>query len=94
MSKVHSRNILQRIERAMRMVGVPPTEARTRYARLYSCVRAMRGSAKRWHAAWALYLIMKDWLRCPSDMPASDEFQTTIEATEEELANLCYEKDD
>ena len=78
----------------MRMVGVPTTEARTRYARLYSCVRAMRGSAQRWHAAWALYNIIKDWLRCPSDLPSTGEFQNTIKLTEEELANLCYEKDE
>jgi hypothetical protein len=94
MSKVPSTNIYKRIERAMRMVGVPTTEARSRYARLFSCVRVMRGSAQRWHAAWALYNIIKDWLRCPGDEPASTDFQNTIEQAEEELATLCYEKEE
>jgi hypothetical protein len=87
-------NICKRIERAMRMVGVPTTAARTRYARLVGCVRAMRGSAQRWHAAWALYNILKDWLSCPGDEPASDNFQSTIAVVEEELASLCYENEE
>jgi hypothetical protein len=91
LSKVESSNICKRIERAMRMVGVPTTEARTRYARLVGCVRAMRGSAPRWHAAWALYNIIKDWLHCPGDQPASENFQSTIELVEDELASLCHE---
>jgi hypothetical protein len=93
-SKVESSNICKRIERAMRLVGIPATEARTRYARLVGCVRAMRGSAQRWHAGWALYNIMKDWLTCPGDQPASENFQSTIMTTEEELADLCYENVD
>ena len=92
-SKVESSNICKRIERAMRLVGIPTTEARTRYARLVGCVRAMRGSAQRWHAGWALYNIMKDWLTCPGDQPASENFQSTIMMTEEELADLCYENE-
>jgi hypothetical protein len=93
MSKVESSNIAKRIERAMRIVGVPTTEARTRYARLIGCIRAMRGVGQRWHAGWALYSILKDWLTCPGDEPASDSFQCAIEVAEEELATLCYEKE-
>ena len=92
-SKMESSNICKRIERAMRIVGIPRTEARTRYARLVGCVRAMRGSAQRWHAGWALYNILKDWLSCPGDQPASDNFQSTIAVVEEELASLCYENE-
>ena len=90
-AKLESTNICKRIERAMRMVGVPPTEARTRYARLVGCVRTMRGSAQRWQAGWALYNILKDWLVCPEDLPASESFQRTIEMTEDELADICHE---
>ena len=90
-SKVESTNICKRIERAMRLVGIPVTEARTRYARLVGCVRAMRGSAQRWQAGWALYNIMKDWLTCPGDQFASEQFQSTIVQAEDELAGLCYE---
>ncbi len=92
MSKVESSNITKRIERAMRIIGVPTTAARTRYARLVGCVRAMRGSAQRWHAAWALYNILKDWLHCPSDEPASTSFADTIDAAEQELGELVYEE--
>jgi hypothetical protein len=48
----------------MRAIGVPTTAARTRYARAVGCVRFMRGSALRKHAAWAVFNILKDWLRC------------------------------
>ncbi len=72
-------------------VGVPPTAARLRYARLVGCVRAMRRSAQRWHAAWALYNILKDWLTCPGDQPASEQFQSTIEMEEEHLSDLAFE---
>ena len=75
----------------MHIVGVPTTEARTRYARLVGCVRAMRGSAQRWHAAWALYNILKDWLTCPGDQPASEQFQSAIELEEEHLSGLIFE---
>jgi hypothetical protein len=91
MSKVESSNICKRIERAMCTVGVPPTAARLRYARLVGCVRAMRRSAQRWHAAWALYNILKDWLTCPGDQPASEQFQSTIEMEEEHLSDLAFE---
>jgi hypothetical protein len=91
-SKQQSSNITKRIERAMRTVGIPTTAARTRYARLVGCVRAMRGSAQRWHAAWALYNILKDWLHCPSDEPATESFQEMIDLTEQELGELVYQE--
>ena len=40
---------------------------------------------------WALYNIMKDWLTCPGDQYASEQFQSTIVQAEDELAGLCYE---
>ena len=90
--KCQSSNITKRIERAMRIVGVPTTEARTRYARLVGCVRSMRGSAQRWQAGWALYNIMRDWVEClnPGGEP-TQYFQSTIEMVENELVELCHE---
>ncbi len=89
-SNAESSNLCKRIERAMRIIGIPQSEARTRYARLFSCVRAMQGSAKRWQASWALYSIIKDYMHCPSTEPSSDEFRRAIVQLEDELVNLCY----
>ena len=92
MSQVESRNITRRIENAMRAIGVPTTAARIRYARLVGCVRAMRGSALRWHAAWALYNILKDWLRCPADQYASKYLLEMTALMENELL-LCVNEE-
>ena len=89
-SNAESSNLCNRIRRAMRTIGVPETEARERYARLFMCCLAMRGVCRRWQAAWALHAIIKDWLSCPSEEPASQQFLFAIEALEDELAKLCY----
>ncbi len=88
--QAESSNLSKRILRAMHTIGVPETEARVRYARLVMCCHAMRGVCRRWQAAWALHYIIKDWLSCPSEEPASEEFLRIIETMEEELAKLCY----
>jgi hypothetical protein len=89
-SNAESSNLCKRIERAMRMVGIPQTEARTRYAHLFGCVHAMRGHARRWQATWALHAIIKDFMHCPSTEPSSAEFQRAIVQLEDELVALCY----
>ena len=91
MSEVESRNITKRIESAMRAIGVPTTAARTRYARAVGCVRFMRGSALRKHAAWAVFNILKDWLRCPADQYASIHLLEMIALTEDQLM-LCIQE--
>ena len=88
--QAESSNLCKRIQRAMHTIGVPETEARVRYARLFMCCLAMRGVCRRWQAAWALHAIIKDWLTCPSEEPASEQFLLAIEALEDELAKLCY----
>jgi hypothetical protein len=90
MSQVPSRNITRRIESVMRAIGVPTTAARTRYARLVGCLRVMRGSALRWHAAWAVYNIIKDWLRCRRDEYASIGLLEMIAVTEDNIL-LCID---
>lgn len=90
--QAESSNLCNRIRRAMRTIGVPETEARERYARLFMCCLAMRGVCRRWQAAWALHFIIKDWLSCPSEEPASDAFLKAIETLEEELSSLCFSK--
>jgi hypothetical protein len=92
MSQVESRNITRRIEGAMHAIGVPTTPARMRYARLVGCVRAMRGSALRWHAAWALYNILKDWLRCPANQYATTYLLEMTALMENELL-LCVNEE-
>jgi hypothetical protein len=92
--QAESSNLYNRIRRAMHTVGVPETEARLRYAKLFMCCLAMRGVVRRWQAAWALHSIIKDWLSCPSEEPASDQFLLAIETLEDELAKLCYDKYD
>lgn len=92
--RVESSNLSDRIRRAMRIVGVPETEARLRYARLFMCCLAMRGVSRRWQASWALHYIIKDFLYGNTDGPASEQFQIQIEKVENELAALCYEKDE
>lgn len=89
-SNAESSNLTKRIGRAMRMVGIPQTEARTRYACLFGCVHAMQGHAKRWQASWALHDIIKDFMHCPSTEPSSAEFQRAIVRLEDELVALCY----
>ena len=86
-----SSNLCDRIRRAMRMVGVPETTARVRYARLFMCVHAMRGVCKRWQAAWAMHHIIKDWILCPSDEPASEFLLNDTQRLEDQLAGICYE---
>ena len=93
-TQMESSNICERIRRAMRTVGVPETEARLRYARLFMCCLAMRGVCRRWQAAWALHEIIKDWIACPTEDPASSKFLIATEKLEEELANICYENTD
>ena len=90
-TQAESSNLSKRILRAMHTVGVPETEIRVRYARLFMCCHAMRGVCRRWQAAWALHYIIKDWLICPSDEPASEQFLLATQSLEEQLANLCYE---
>ncbi len=41
--QAESSNLSNRIRRAMHTIGVPETEARVRYARLFMCCLAMRG---------------------------------------------------
>ena len=93
-SQAESSNLCNRIRRAMRTIGVPETEARLRYARLFMCCHAMRGVCRRWQAAWALHYIIKDWISCPSEDPASAQFLLATQKLEEDLANICYEKTD
>ena len=92
--QAESSNLSVRILRAMRTVGVPETEARVRYARLFMCCHAMRGVCRRWQAAWALHHIIKDWISCPAEEPASEQFLLAIAKLEEDLANICYETTD
>ena len=91
MSEVESRNITKRIESVMRAIGVPTTAARTRYARAVGCVRFLRGSALRKHAAWAVFNILKDWLRCPADQYASIHLLEMIALTEDEVM-ICIQE--
>ena len=91
--QAESSNLSKRIQRAMHTIGVPETEARVRYARLFMCCLAMRGVVRRWQAAYALHYIIKDWLTCPSDEPASEQFVLPIQTLEEELASLCFAAD-
>ena len=93
-SQAESSNLCNRIRRAMHTIGVPETEARLRYARLYMCCHAMRGVCRRWQAAWALHYIIKDWLSCPSEEPASESFLIATQSLEDDLAKLCYENVD
>ena len=90
MSQVPSRNITRRIESVMRAIGVPTTAARTRYALAVGCLRVMRGTALRWHAAWAVYNIIKDWLRCPRDEYSSIGLLEMIALTEDHIM-MCIE---
>jgi hypothetical protein len=89
---VESSNLSKRIRRAMHIIGIPETEARVRYANLFMCCHTMRGVCRRWQAAWALHAIIKDWLCCPSEEPASDQFLLNIESLEDELSKLCHDK--
>jgi hypothetical protein len=90
--QAESSNLYNRILRAMHTVGVPETEARVRYARLFMCCLAMRGVCRRWQAAWALHAIIKDWLMCPSEEAASESFLLEIQVLEQELSDLCFLK--
>ena len=90
MSEVESRNITKRIESVMRAIGVPTTAARTRYALAVGCLRVMRGTDLRWHAAWAVYNIIKDWLRCPRDEYSSIGLLEMIALTEDHIM-MCIE---
>ena len=86
-----SSNLSKRILRAMRTIGVPETTARVRYAKLFMCCHTMRGVCKRWQAAWAMHHIIKDWILCPSDEPASEFLMNETQKLEVELAGMCYE---
>jgi hypothetical protein len=86
-----SSNLSKRILRAMHAVGIPETAARVRYARLFMCLHAMRGVCKRWQAAWALHHIIKDWILCPADEPASEFLLNDTQRLEDQLAEICYE---
>ena len=61
------------------------------YANLFMCYDTMRGVCRRWQAAWALHAIIKDWLSCPSEEPASDQFLLNIALLEDELSKLCHD---
>jgi hypothetical protein len=80
-----SSNILNRIRKAMRMIGVPETAARLRYAKLFMCCHTMRGVCKRWQAARAMHEIIKDWILCPWDVPASEPLLQATRVWENEL---------
>ena len=89
--EAESSNLSKRILRAMHTIGVPQTDARLRYARLFMCCLAMRGVCRRWKAAWALQVIIKDWMCCPLDEPASEHLLTATQGLEDDLAMICYE---